>query len=165
MKLGVWGWEGSVEGAQSPPPPPSLAAAVGKGHSLSCFMPRHLSDCRRGACLSGGPGHRPDKRAGGCPLGGPAQGQDCRSVESCSFLLPSTPRAFPAQGSPAAAARADGSRGLHGNTDVTGLESGNAASRPQGLVRQQPRAQGRWSGRPALAHPDHQRHAGVTRGG
>ena len=96
----------------------------------------------------------------GTPLRGRAAGRRGPAL----FCFPPPRGAFPAQGSPAAATRADGSRGLHGNTDVTGLESWNAASRPQRLVLvlQQPGAQGRRSGHPALARPGHQRHAGVN---
>ena len=129
MKLGVWGWEGSVEGAQSPPPPTILGCCRGEGPQPELFHAEASLRLQERSMSGGLAAGRIRELEGALrdwhprPLRGPAQGQDCRSVGSCSFLLPSTPRAFPAQGSPAAATRADGSRGLHGNTDVTGLES------------------------------------------
>lgn len=41
------------------------SAARGKGHSLSCFIPRHLSDCSKGACRGTWP--PAGWRAGGSP--------------------------------------------------------------------------------------------------
>ena len=44
---------------------PSSSAARGKGHSLSRFIPRHVSDCSKGACRGAWP--RARWRAGGSP--------------------------------------------------------------------------------------------------
>lgn len=111
-----------------------MAATVGKGRSLSCFTPRHLPDCKTGACLG-------DRLAGRmeswraplpvlvpCLLPDRALGHRTAGFRAVLPAEPSLPR-----GSPAAATRAAGSRGrggLHGNTDVMDLESLNAASRP-----------------------------------
>lgn len=126
----------------------------GRGGGRSRFTPRHLPDCKRGD-VSGRRASGCGWRVGGSPswywhpalsraaLGGRAIGLGGGGgVQGClaASLNPAEPSP-PARGSPEAATRADGSGGLHGNTDVTGPESPNAAFRPQlGLVQPQPRS-------------------------
>lgn len=102
----MWGWEGSVERAQSPPPAPTfLGCCSGEGPQPELLHAEASLRLQERSVSGGLAAGRIRELEGAlqdwhpCPLRGPAQGQDCRPVGSCSFLLPSTPRAFPAQGS------------------------------------------------------------------
>lgn len=90
---------GGVSRGSTPHSPPSLAATVGKGHSPSCFIPRHLSDCSKGACQGAWP--QAGWRARGSPPGlaplpspGPCSGtgpQACRVLLFSASLHPIEP--------------------------------------------------------------------------
>lgn len=158
---------GGVSRGSTPHSPPSLAATVGKGHSPSCFIPRHLSDCSKGACQGAWP--PAGWRAGGSPPGlaplpspGPCSGtgpQACRVLLFSASLHPAEP-SLP--GGLLQLQHVLMEAGVSMATLTSRAWSPNAASRPQHPVLQQLGPQGRRSGCPALARPGHQRHTGVN---
>lgn len=83
-----------------------------------------------------GPGSRPDEELRSSrtwhslPLRGPLLRDRAAGLQGPALLLPSTLPSLPCPGVSTAATRADGSRGLHGNTDVKGLSPESAFSAP-----------------------------------
>lgn len=174
MELGVGGW-GEVDKREQAPLR-YVTVGEGRGGTLGSFTLKHPPACKKGA-VSGRPGWgqaagQQDPSGARYPALslGCALGQSCRT-QVCSCRSPQACKAFPAPGSAAAAKRAEGSRGLHGNVDVMAQRPGTQPPAPTRRPGASPAAICRsWDGRGVgaatlpsdLSRPGHHRQTGVS---